>query len=440
MTSLSVYYSAQKDTAGAHFKKGILTLIERDVRLQNNINVVWWVVERRGLDWEQMRCLMDHSGGLGIGGRLYFFPYAVLPLISDVGSMDAWSSSVMIILRKSCMMFVYLIGVILFILSVMEFSHRTTWLDTYRYGHSEYATEWETLAANNTLGDIYSVDISPDDKKIAYYGNGVEIYDCELKSRKSINNSCYSKVNVQSVRFSPDGSKIAYGGSEGVVGIADVTSTNEIMVLEGPMQYIRSVNWSPDGTRIIVSTDRGSVILLDLSSRKAIKAFQGYKDYDSFASSFSPDGKVVYSGHGDGTLCAWSVEGGELIWYGDEVGCVEAMSLYNDGRNALTAHRSSSFAQWNLQEQRCLRFFTVSGLPWRGNWIMSITVSPDNRVALFGTSEGSIIVWDLEKWERIERFQAHTNSVKALCFSHDGKWFVSGDWDGIVRIWGVNQN
>lgn len=339
------------------------------------------------------------------------------------------------------MIFVYLIGVVLFFIFLMGLFHRTIWLDTYRYGYSIYAIETDVLNLQSTLSSVYSIDISPDDKRIVYGGRGIEIYDLQQKSRRPIEKSRYSHVNVQGVRFSPDGERVVYGGmSAGIVGIADVTSANEILVLEGERRYIRSVGWSPDGTSIIVSTEGGSAILWNVSSRQTLKTFQGYRGYASFASLFSPDGKVVYSGHGDGTFCAWSVESGELLWYGDEVGCVDAMLLYNDGTNALTAHSSGSFAQWDLQSQRCLRYFTVSGLPWRGNWIESIAVSPDNKVALFGTGEGSIIVWDLEKWEKIERFQAHTNTVKALCFSHDGKWFVSGGWDGIVRIWGVNQN
>ena len=331
-------------------------------------------------------------------------------------------------------------GFILTVLTITTLGHRTIWLDTYQHEYSKYATEWESFDADETSRDIFSVDISSDDKKIVYCAKGVEIYDFESKTKRPIISSRYAHLDTLSVRFSHDGSKVAYGGAMGIVGIAEVASASEIMVLEGPMRYIRSVDWSPDGTQIIVSTDKGSVILLDVTSRRAIKTFQGYKYYASFACSFSRDGKVVYSGHGDGTLCAWSVESGELQWYGDEMGCVDALSLYNDGKNALTAHTARSFAQWDLQAQRCLRFFTISGLPWRANSVDSIAVSPDNKVALFGTGEGSIIVWDLEKWEKIERFQAHTNSVKALCFSHDGKWFVSGDWDGTVRIWGVQQH
>jgi len=332
------------------------------------------------------------------------------------------------------------IGFILTVLTIATLGHRTIWLDTYHREYSKYATEWETIDADETSRDIFSVDISSDDKKIVYCAKGVEIYDVDSKSKRPIISPQYAHVDALCVRFSHDGSKVAYGGAMGIVGVADVNSASEIMVLKGPMRYIRSVDWSPDETKIVVSTDKGSVILLDVPSRQAIRTFQGYKYYDCFACSFSPDGNVVYSGHGDGTLCAWSVETGNLLWYGDEVGCVDALSLYNDGKNALTAHRSNSFAQWDLQSKKCLCFFTISGLPWRGNWVESIAVSPDNKVALFGTGEGSIIVWDLEKWKKIERFQAHTNTVKALCSSHDGKWFVSGDWDGIVRIWGVRKN
>ena len=69
---------------------------------------------------------------------------------------------------------------------------------------------------------------------------------------------------------------------------------------------------------------------------------------------------------------------------------------------------------------------------------------PDNKKVVTGSKDCCLIVWDLEKEAKTvlkgEKFgsqssSGHTNEVRALAVSPNGKLMASGGKDNVVRIW-----
>ena len=69
---------------------------------------------------------------------------------------------------------------------------------------------------------------------------------------------------------------------------------------------------------------------------------------------------------------------------------------------------------------------------WHGN-MYSVAYSPDGKTLAAGT-EWDIRLWDVDT-SQLRTLTGHRNIVRSIDFSRDGKWLVSGSWDGDVRLW-----
>jgi hypothetical protein len=72
-------------------------------------------------------------------------------------------------------------------------------------------------------------------------------------------------------------------------------------------------------------------------------------------------------------------------------------------------------------------------------FVYACALSPDGRWALGGESHLNqnqpLWVWDLLSGKLLRRFAGHTGDVRAVAFSLDGQFGISGSHDKTVRVW-----
>jgi WD40 repeat protein/serine/threonine protein kinase/DNA-binding XRE family transcriptional regulator len=102
-----------------------------------------------------------------------------------------------------------------------------------------------------------------------------------------------------------------------------------------------------------------------------------------------------------------------------------------DAQNALmeAAYAPGARSRYVVEEV----FEGVQGPAW------SVAISPDGRTALIGLEDGTIIHWDLESEQEIQRFHGHSGTVRTLAFSPDGLTTLSGGDDELVVLWDLSS-
>jgi WD40 repeat protein len=67
--------------------------------------------------------------------------------------------------------------------------------------------------------------------------------------------------------------------------------------------------------------------------------------------------------------------------------------------------------------------------------VAAAAFSPDGRFILTGSWDGTARLWDAQTGAPLRTLAGHESLVSAAAFSPDGRFILTGSWDGTARLW-----
>jgi dipeptidyl aminopeptidase/acylaminoacyl peptidase len=144
------------------------------------------------------------------------------------------------------------------------------------------------------------------------------------------------------------------------------------------------------------------------------------------ALALAPSGKVLATGHGDGTVRLWDAATGKALHrLAEGKAPVTALAWLPDGRRLLSANAEGLLVLWDQQTARAERQFRLAGGVVRA---ANLALSPDGRTAALGGSRVQLV--DVEAWKELDRLPA---AGYYLVFAPDGKALITASERKEVR-------
>jgi WD40 repeat protein len=247
---------------------------------------------------------------------------------------------------------------------------------------------------------------------------------------------------VSQIAFAPDGRTLASAGADGKVRLWNVAERRLMTTLEGHTAPVHSLAFSPGGQLLASSGNDATIRLWDVaagrqvkrlwSPRTALTTRTAFARQAQQSLAFSPDGKLLATGGGDGTVRLWDVKTMEVTALLRGQTAVRVVAFAPDGRSLVSGGEDGAVKVWNLtpgSDPDTLRDHKSN--------LSSLAFSDDGKtLAVADTLDQTVKLWDLAS-RKATALKGHTAQLRRLAFAPGGRTLASTGEDSTVRLWDV---
>lgn len=293
------------------------------------------------------------------------------------------------------------------------------------------------------IDDYFSTEVyfSPDSSFIASAS-----FDDKIKLW-SLNGTLLSTLTghrdrVNDLSFSRDGQIIVSASNDSTVRLwkrNPITGTfekNLCKILREHNARVNRVSISPDSQIIASASDDKTVILWNREG-KLINKINGFSDSVNYV-NFTPDGEIIIASSASDsqqsrdsyTLKLFRKDGQEIKTIEGHKNSYSGFSISGDSKAIAYVSKADDLKLWNINNGSLLA--TLKG---HNHWINSVVFSSDGQFIASASDDKTIKLWN-KSGQLLKTLKGHNKQVNSVSFNpKDPEQLTSASDDKTVRIW-----
>lgn len=283
---------------------------------------------------------------------------------------------------------------------------------------------------------ILSIGISPDGQKIATGGADGDFHYLNFTKLPNIIFSNHSILSADKVTFSSDNKYVAFFRDYGNLQIYD--QKKYLFKYDENLSCFLGFGLNSD--RIIYAPDNQQIIVKNWKTQETVLEFDpifttSAKIVDC---KCSPDLKQFYIATTN-SLAIWDVDQKKNILAQAFPYEVESLSLSPDNQwLAISVKKQEDFGKFELYRTKDLEKVYEFFRPNNDHNLYPSVFTPDSQKFVCPGSKLNISIFDLKNNTKIKELENINDShITALNTSSDGRYIVSGDTEGKIKIYGI---
>lgn len=286
-----------------------------------------------------------------------------------------------------------------------------------------------------TFGPISSVTISSDGNYVAANEATGKIHIWRTLDDQIVHNLSGHISWIFGLTFSHDNKLLASGGEDKTVRLWDLEN-NAATVLGAHKKSVWTIAFSSDDKMLASGGGDCCIMIFDTATHQCIKSFKAHTD-EVFSVAFSSDNSILISASTSNEICLWDVKNHfslikKLNGHHATVRCVS----YNENNS----HIASCDWQGKIIIWDAKTFYPIiENTLNQGEPLHYISHHPTYPIIAACSEKGSIYIWNYVTNTIEKKLNKHHGEVWKVEFSSDGRYLVSGGYDGTLIIWDVES-
>lgn len=298
--------------------------------------------------------------------------------------------------------------------------------------------------AINTHEAVFDVSSSGRYLAVALNGGGAEIWSTHARRRLAkLDTTAGELRSISFIGESPDGElHLLLVSSEGEIASASLKQSH--LTTKGIARTPHGLThvWVSDDRTLIAALERdtSALRLLDADTGRLRHLFGGYRSSISKV-LFDPAGGLVYTAAYDKSVRIFDLDQGKMLAGAEGDGPVLWIAQPPDRSLLLATFPAGTINIWRIEKDASgapSLDLNMTG-PFHQRWLAAARYTASGDYFATVGRDRMLKVWNRDS-RLVASYPGHATGVVALDISPDGRVIVTGDEEGVVRIWNAPRS
>ena len=307
------------------------------------------------------------------------------------------------------------------------------------------------------------------DKKLVIASQGHELNMWDIASGRELHTLIEkSGYGCNAVSLADNGEIAVYISGDGTVNVWQVLGDKKVHSLQGHGNLLSDVILSADG-RLAVFPSDNTLKVWDVHKGRELCTLKGHSSV-VYSAALSANGRLAVTASYDNTLKVWDIATGlELRTLNGHIDAVNCVAMSANGRLVVSASSDKTLKVWDISSslgilsmpqvflrvvadgqnkfKNCKKWGAsdlgvssdseLSIQSGHSNIVKGVALSADGRLAISASGDKTLKVWDVSKGRELCTLKGHNDSVYGVALSADGMLAISASLDKTLKVWDV---